>query len=151
MNWMKAGAVVLLALSLGACATTQPTQQQTGAVVGGVLGGLLGTQVGGGRGRTAAIIAGTLAGAAIGGAIGRNMDATDQRQVYRTLETTPDHRTVAWNNPNTGNTYQTTPTRTFQAAGQDCREYKVHGEIDGRAETIVGTACRDSQGRWINQ
>ncbi|TVP82105.1 MAG: glycine zipper 2TM domain-containing protein [Thioalkalivibrio sp.] len=150
MKLMKTMVAVALALSLGACAT-QPTQQQTGSVVGGVLGGLLGTQVGGGRGQTAAIIAGTLAGAAIGGSIGRNMDETDQRRVHSTLETTPDNRTVAWSNPNTGNQFETTPTRTFQSAGQDCREYRVLGEIDGRTETIVGTACRDAQGRWINQ
>ncbi|AHE99082.1 RT0821/Lpp0805 family surface protein [Thioalkalivibrio paradoxus] len=150
MKLMHAGVLAILAVSLGGCAT-QPTQQQTGAAVGGVLGGLLGTQVGAGSGRTAAIIAGTLAGAMIGGAIGRSMDATDQRQVYHTLETVPDNRTVAWNNPNTGHQYQATPVRTYQSAGQDCREYRIHGEIDGRPETIVGTACRDAQGRWVNQ
>lgn len=150
MNLIKAGTVVVLALSLGACAT-QPSQQQTGAAIGGVLGGLLGTQVGGGRGQTAAIIAGTLAGAAIGGAVGRNMDETDRLRLQRTLETAPDNRTVAWNNPNTGVRYQATPTRTFQSSGQDCREYRIHGEIDGQPETIVGMACRDAQGRWVNQ
>jgi surface antigen len=98
-----------------------------------------------------AIIAGILVGAAIGGAIGRNMDATDQRQVHSTLETTPDNRTVAWSNPNTGNEFQAVPTRTLQSSGQDCREYRILGEIDGRTETIVGTACCDAQGRWINQ
>lgn len=144
-------ATVVLALSLGACATAPPSQQQTGAVVGGVLGGLLGTQVGGGRGTTAAVIAGTLAGAAIGGAVGRNMDANDHRHVQRTLETAPDSRAVAWSNPNTGAQYQATPTRTFQSAGQDCREYKIFGDISGQAETITGIACRDAQGRWVNQ
>ncbi len=79
------------------------------------------------------------------------MDATDQSRVYSTLETTPDNRTVAWSNPNTGTEFQATPTRTFQASGQDCREYRILGEIDGRAETTVGTACRDAQGRWSNQ
>jgi surface antigen len=150
MKIHQAGAVAVLTLSLGACAAP-PTHEQSGAVVGGVLGGLLGTQVGSGTGRTAAIIAGTLAGAAIGGAIGRSMDVTDRQRVYNTLETVPDNRTVAWVNPNTNNQFQATPVRTFQASGQDCREYRVYGEIDGRPETIVGTACRDAQGRWINQ
>lgn len=149
MKIYQAGAIGILALSLGACAAP-PSNQQSGAVVGGVLGGLLGTQVGSGTGQTAAIIAGTLAGAAIGGAIGRSMDATDRRQVYSTLETAPDNRSVAWVNPNTNNQFQATPVRTFQASGQDCREYRVQGQIDGRPETIVGTACRDAQGRWIN-
>lgn len=143
-------AAALLSLGLVGCAT-QPTQEQVGTVVGGALGGVLGAQVGGGRGQTAAIIAGTLAGAMIGGAIGRSMDVTDQQQVHRTLETVPDNRTVAWQNPNTGNTFETTPVRTFQSSGADCREYRIEGYIDGRPETIVGTACRDAQGRWINQ
>jgi surface antigen len=150
MKIYQAGAIGILALSLGACAYP-PTHEQSGAVVGGVLGGLLGTQVGSGRGTSAAIIAGTLAGAAIGGAVGRSMDATDRMQVSRTLEIAPDNRTVAWVNPNTNNQLQATPVRTFQASGQDCREYRVQGEIDGRPETIVGTACRDAPGRWVNQ
>jgi uncharacterized protein YcfJ len=61
MKIYQAGAIGILALSLGACAYP-PTHEQSGAVVGGVLGGLLGTQVGSGRGTSAAIIAGTLAG-----------------------------------------------------------------------------------------
>lgn len=143
-------AISALALTLGGCATG-PTQQQTGAVIGGALGGVMGSHIGGGTGRTAAIIAGTLAGAMIGGAIGRTMDVTDQRYVSNTLETVPDNRSVAWRNPNTGNTFETTPTRTFQSSGRDCREYRIQGEIDGRLETITGLACRDAQGRWINQ
>jgi surface antigen len=150
MKFLGAMAIVALTLGLGACAQ-QPTQEQTGAVLGGVVGGLLGTQVGSGRGTTAAIIAGTLGGAIIGGALGRNMDEVDRMQLSQTLETAPDHRTVAWTNPNTGYQYETTPLRTFQSAGQDCREYRVEAMMGGRPETIVGTACRDASGRWINQ
>ena len=150
MKFLGAVTIAVLVLGLGACAQ-QPTQEQTGAVVGGVLGGLLGTQVGSGRGTTAAIIAGTLGGAVIGGALGRNMDQTDRMQVSQTLETAPDYRPVAWTNPNTGYRYETTPIRTFQSAGQDCREYQVEAMMGGRPETIVGTACRDAHGRWINQ
>jgi len=142
--------IVALSLGLGACAQ-QPTQEQTGAVVGGVVGGLLGTQVGSGRGTTAAIIAGTLGGALIGGALGRNMDELDRMRVSQTLERSPDRQTVAWTNPNTGYHYETTPIRTFQSAGRDCREYEVQATMGGRPETIVGTACRDANGRWINQ
>lgn len=138
------------ALALAGCATG-PTNEQTGAVLGGVLGGLAGTQIGAGTGRTAAIIGGTLIGAAIGGAIGRSMDTTDRQRLFSTLESQPDHRTTAWRNPNTGYQYQATPVRTFQSSGRDCREYQMRAEIDGRWETINGVACRDAQGRWINQ
>jgi surface antigen len=150
MKLYQVGAIAVLSLTLGACATG-PTQEQTGAVVGGALGGLLGAQVGGGRGTTAAIIAGTLAGAMIGGAVGRSMDEQDRMQVSQTLETVPDNRTVAWTNPNTGQQFQTTPVNTFQSAGLDCRDYEVEAFIDGQREVIRGTACRDSQGRWVNQ
>jgi len=150
MKLYPVAAIAVLTLALGACATG-PTQEQTGAVVGGALGGLLGAQVGGGRGTTAAIIAGTLAGAMIGGSVGRSMDDQDRMQVSRTLETVPDNRAVVWTNPNTGQQFQTTPVSTFQSAGLDCRDYEVEAFIDGQREVIRGTACRDSQGRWVNQ
>ncbi|MCG5515352.1 MULTISPECIES: RT0821/Lpp0805 family surface protein [unclassified Ectothiorhodospira] len=137
-------------VGLAGCATG-PTQEQTGAVLGGALGGVLGSQIGGGTGRTAAIIAGTLAGAAIGGSIGRTMDEVDRARLSSTLERQPDHRTTAWQNPNTGHTYRATPTDTYRSGGRDCREYTVIGHIDGSQERITGTACRDAQGRWINQ
>ncbi|SEP87936.1 Surface antigen [Ectothiorhodospira magna] len=143
-------AILGMAFTLTGCATG-PTQEQAGAVLGGALGGVVGGQVGAGRGRTAAIIAGTLAGAAIGGSVGRTMDEVDRMKVSRALETSPDHRPVAWQNPNTGHTFQATPTRTFQSAGQDCREYTVVGNMSGSRETITGVACRDAQGRWVNQ
>lgn len=135
---------------LAGCATPA-TQEQMGTVIGGALGGILGSQVGSGRGQTAAIVAGTLAGAFIGSSVGRSMDQVDQQRIQSTLETAPDRQTVVWRNPNTGHTYQATPIRTFQVSGQDCREYRVFGEIDGSAETITGIACRDAQGRWVNQ
>lgn len=146
-------AVVLLtaAFVVSGCATP-PTQEQTGAVIGGALGGLLGAQVGSGSGRTAAIIAGTLAGAAVGGSIGRTMDEVDRQRVQRTLETARDNQPVAWVNPNSGTRWEATPTQTFRtAAGQDCREYTIQAVIDGRTENVVGTACRDPSGRWVNQ
>ncbi|ADC71141.1 MULTISPECIES: RT0821/Lpp0805 family surface protein [unclassified Thioalkalivibrio] len=143
-------AVASVAFLLAGC-QTPPTKQQTGAVIGGAAGGVIGSQIGGGRGRTAAIIAGTLAGAAIGGSVGRTMDQVDRQQVSHTLEHNPDHRASTWQNPNTGYQYQATPTRTYQAHGQDCREYQVQTTMNGQPETVNGTACRDAQGRWVNQ
>ncbi|EHQ52855.1 17 kDa surface antigen [Ectothiorhodospira sp. PHS-1] len=150
LSKISIAAIMGAAVLVGGCATG-PTQEQTGAVIGGALGGVIGSQVGAGRGRTAAIIAGTLAGAVVGGSVGRTMDEVDRMNVSRALETSPDNRPVAWRNPNTGHSFQATPTRTYQASGQDCREYTVIGNIDGSRETITGVACRDAQGRWINQ
>lgn len=152
MKSMRVTAVAVLAAAvvLSGC-TTGVSREQTGGVIGGALGGILGSQVGGGRGTTAAIIVGTLAGAAIGGSIGRTMDAVDRAQVATALEQAPDNRTVAWQNPNTGNSYEVRPDRTFRSGGRDCREYTLLTYIDGRPQEVRGTACRDAQGNWINQ
>ena len=81
-------------------------------VIGGVLGGVLGSQVGRGHGRTLATIVGTLAGAAIGGAVGRSMDETDCLKTAHSLESVRTGVPSAWRNPDTGNQYTVTPTRT---------------------------------------
>lgn len=134
-------------LSLAACAAP-PSQEQTGTVLGGALGGVLGSQVGGGDGRTAATIAGTLAGALVGGAIGRSMDQTDRLKVSRSLETERTGAASHWRNPDSGNQYTVTPTRTYETAGTPCREYTVDGVVGGRKEKIYGTACRQADGTW---
>jgi surface antigen len=116
------------ALVLSAC-SGQPTQQESGMVIGGVLGGLLGAQVGHGEGRTLATIVGTLAGAAIGGAVGTGVPST-------------------WRNPDTGNQYTVTPTRTYETAQGPCREYTVDAMVAGKPDKVYGTACRQADGSW---
>jgi surface antigen len=138
----------ILALNLGGCAQP-PTKQQTGAVVGGVLGGVLGSQVGGGHGKTAAIIGGTIIGGLIGGAVGKSMDETDQLKAQHAFEYNRSNEPAQWRNPDTGNEYTVTPTRTYnQSSGEVCREYTSDAYIGGRREQVVGTACRQSDGSW---
>jgi surface antigen len=145
---------ILLSILLAAtvtttgCATYQGEQEQAGMVIGGILGGVLGSEVGGGHGRTAAIIAGTLAGAAIGGAIGQNMDANDRHRTAQTLETVRTGVPSRWHNPDTGNHYAVTPTRTYETTTGPCREYTVDAMIGGRNEEVYGTACRQPDGSW---
>lgn len=134
-------------LAVGGCETA-PTKEQTGIVIGGVLGGLLGSEVGRGHGRTAAIIVGTLAGAAIGGAVGRSMDDTDRLKTAHTLESVRTGVPSSWRNPDTGNQYTVTPTKTYETAGSPCREYTIDAMIGGKKETIYGTACRQADGSW---
>jgi surface antigen len=137
-----------LALAVAGC-QTPPDKQQTGAVVGGVLGGVLGAQVGEGSGKTAAIIAGTLVGALIGGEIGKYMDQTDQLKAQQALETNKTGQVSSWHNPDTGRDVSFTPTRTYQAAGdQYCREYTTTVTIGGKKESAFGTACRQPDGSW---
>lgn len=140
------GALAAIALMGTGCETRN---ESAGTVVGGVLGGVLGSQVGKGKGRDVAMVAGAIAGALIGGSVGRSMDENDRMRAQRTLETSRTGETVAWRNPDTAASYEMTPTRTYTAdSGGACREYTMDAWIDGRKETVTGTACRQSDGTW---
>lgn len=142
---------VFCSLFFTGCATHQGEQERTGMVIGGVLGGLLGSQVGRGDGRTAAIIIGTLAGTAIGGSIGQSMDETDRMKTTHSLETVRTGVPSRWQNPDTGNNYTVTPTRTYESEGAPCREYTIDAVIGGKREEVYGTACRQPDGSWKTQ
>ncbi|MET0088087.1 MAG: glycine zipper 2TM domain-containing protein [Sedimenticola sp.] len=147
--FIKQIAITVLSVSviLAGCAG-HGQRQDTGMIIGGILGGALGNQVGKGKGRTAAIIIGTLAGAAIGGSIGRSMDETDRRHTSHTLETVRTGVPSTWRNPDTGYSYEVTPTYTYDSAAGPCREYTINAEISGRREKVYGTACRQPDGSW---
>ena len=133
-----------LTLGITAC-----TNEQSGQVIGGILGGAAGSQVGSGRGRMVATVAGAIAGGYIGGNIGRSMDETDRLKAQHSLEYNRTHESSSWRNPDSGNNYTVTPTRTWQTdSGRYCREYTTEAIIDGRTETVYGTACRQADGSW---
>ncbi len=140
-------AALFLSATLAGCAAP-PTQEQSGMVIGGILGGALGSQVGGGHGRTAATVVGTLLGASVGGSVGRSMDETDRLKVAHSLESVRTGVSSHWRNPDTGNEYAVTPTRTYESRGEPCREYTVDGKVGGKKEKIYGTACRQADGSW---
>ena len=146
MRFRILSVTLLSFIILAGCET--PTKRQSGTVIGGIAGGILGNQVGKGDGRTAAIIIGTIAGAFIGGAIGQEMDDNDHYRSQQALESTPTNQYSSWKNPDTGNSYTVTPTKTYQAASGPCREYTTDAIIDGRRETVYGTACRQADGSW---
>ncbi len=138
--------IMLAMIALGGCQEVR--NQEAGAVVGGVLGGVLGSQVGGGRGQIAATIAGTMIGTIIGGRVGASMDEADRQRANRSFETTRTGETESWKNPDSGNQYEVTPTKTHGSSERPCRDYTTDAVIDGRKETIRGTACRRSDGTW---
>ncbi len=141
--------VVVIAASMGLTGCNEVRNEDTGMVVGGILGGVLGSNVGKGSGRSVAMVAGAIAGAMIGGSIGRTMDEADRMKVQRTLEDSRTGETVAWNNPDTRSSYEMTPTRTTHTSSNGpCRDYTMDAWIDGRKETVTGTACRQSDGSW---
>lgn len=141
---LKLLVLVAAAASAGGCAT----QEDTGRLLGGAVGAAAGTQVGDGTGRTIATIGGAILGAAIGGAIGNRMDDSDQQRTSQALEDSRSNESTRWVNPDTGYSYDMQPTSVYQSASGPCRDYTMRAVIDGRNETINGTACRQSDGTW---
>lgn len=123
------------------------SNEQSHSIAGSVLGGIVGRQFGSGDGREIMTIVGAVVGGLIGGDMGRGLDQHDQRRVSQTLETAPNHRKVAWNNPNTNTQYAITPVN---GAGQQCRDYVMDAWIDGRMQQVKGRACKNNQGQWVN-
>ncbi len=143
---------VLLAIAgsgtLNACAGMDQADQ--GEIIGGVVGGVIGSQIGEGRGQTVAIILGTIAGSMIGRHIGETMDDTDR---YNTALALRDSRTgdgTTWVNPDNGNTYTVTPTRTYEESGGPCREFRLDADVGGQPDQeVYGTACLQPDGSWL--
>lgn len=141
-----AASIVLLA----SCETM--THGDQGEIIGGVVGGVLGSQIGDGSGRTAAIIIGTLAGAMIGRQIGENMDEVDRMKTARALNDSKTGTSTTWVNPDTGYEYTVTPTRTYEASGGPCREFRLDAEVGSSPnEEVYGTACLQADGSWLIQ
>ncbi len=124
------------------------SNEQASTITGSVLGGVIGRQIGGGSGRDVMTVVGAVVGGMIGSNIGRGLDQQDQQRVNSTLETAPNYKKVAWNNPNTNTQYELTPVN---GAGQQCRDYVMDAWIDGRMQQVKGRACKDNQGQWVNQ
>ncbi len=130
------------------CETT--THAQQGEVIGGVIGGVLGSQVGEGRGQTAAIIVGTIAGAMIGQHIGQSMDDTDRMQTALALNDARTGERTTWVNPDNGNRYTVTPTRTYEQSDGPCREFRLDARVgDQTDQEVYGTACLQADGSWL--
>jgi surface antigen len=146
-------ALVSLSLVLGGCTTT-PTKQQTGAGVGAALGAALGYGLGKGHhNKELAIALGAIFGAIAGDYVGAQMDERDQlmaaQNLQYSLELHPDGTTSTWQNPNSGNSGFSYPTKTsIMADGTPCREFTATIVIGGENQQGYGTACRQPDGSW---
>ncbi|MEE8276797.1 MAG: RT0821/Lpp0805 family surface protein [Alphaproteobacteria bacterium] len=144
--------LIAVAFVLGACEGAGQ-KQLGGTLVGAAAGGLLGAQVGGGKGQLAAVAVGTLLGAFIGSEVGKSLDKADQLQAQQAVgqaHAVPIGQTVAWNNPESGNSGTVTPIRdgTNNQTGAYCREYQTTVTVGGKTEEAYGTACRQPDGSW---
>jgi surface antigen len=149
VNYLAKVARTWLLLALGCLlivsCETAPSREDMGTGLGVILGAALGTQIGSGSGRTAAIIGGAVLGGIVGRTIGRRMDERDREMVAKALET---GEPTSWHNQDTGYDYTLTPTGSHESAdGHLCRDFVQEIVVDGRLETIEGTACRRADGR----
>jgi surface antigen len=139
-------ALVAACIVAAGCGTTQ---EQQGEVIGGVVGGIIGAQIGEGSGRTVAIIVGTLAGSMIGRRIGESMDEQDRIRTAQTLNDNRTGQSTSWTNPDNGNVYVVTPTRTYESAAGPCREFTLKATVGGVPDQdVYGTACLQADGSW---
>jgi len=138
-------------LFLAGCSGPGSIQNKTsGALIGGVVGGAACANVGGGRGRIAATIGCTLIGAMIGGAVGARMDETDELKAQQAITQSATNEPVSWYNPSSQTDYKVTPIAHPQklSDGSTCREFSTTATIDGKSETVYGTACQQADGSW---
>jgi surface antigen len=140
---------ILAAFLLMGCESTGP-KTAVGGLGGAAAGGLLAAALGG---KGTGIAAGTILGGLIGGAIGERLDTADREKASaaasQALESVPSGQSVAWRNPDSGNSGVVTPVRTYQISnGQYCREYTQTITIGGEKHQSYGTACRQPDGSW---
>ncbi len=139
----------IIVIALSQVAGCQVTREQGGAAAGAVVGGVVGSQIGGGHGQDIATAIGVFAGALTGASIGRSLDQLDELNTTRALENNKTNQASNWVNPDSGNTYSITPTKTYQTnSGRYCREYQSTVIVGGEEQQSYGTACRQPDGDW---
>lgn len=139
--------MVFLFLLLSSC-THQLTKAQSGAVLGAAGGAVVGQAIGRNTGST---LIGTAVGTLLGYMVGNEMDKYDRQRLNNVYEQGVSGQTTSWVNPDSGNSYYVTPSSATTTATGPCRRADIDATIDGRRETTVGTACRNSYGEWVLQ
>lgn len=156
MRFKKFGLIMasVAVLSLGACESIQNagTKETVGGVSGAVIGGVLGSKVGGGSGQRWATGAGVLLGALLGAEVGKSLDKADMmyaNQANVDAHSAPIGEPITWNNPDSGNSGEVTPTRDgYSSSGRYCREYQQKIIVGGEEQVGYGTACQQPDGSW---
>jgi surface antigen len=131
-------------IGLGRC-----NRGEINSVLGGVAGGIIGSQIGKGDGKTVATIGGAIIGYLVGSAVGQDLDRLDHACVGQALEHGRTDKIVAWRNPDSGRSYEVTPTKIYKSdGGEYCREYTSVSTMGGRTQKVYGRACRRADGTW---
>ncbi|MEM1045178.1 MAG: RT0821/Lpp0805 family surface protein [Pseudomonadota bacterium] len=86
--------------------------------------------------------------------VGARLDAEDRRALAeaerRALNDAGPNRPVPWTNPRSGHFGQVLAGPSYFVNDRNCRDYAHTITVDGEAETLRGTACRDADGGWRN-
>jgi surface antigen len=154
MRKLRGFALLVVTTGLVGCGPEGPNKADTGLVVGAVAGGILGNQVGGGTGKVAATAIGAVVGGIVGSEIGRSMDQQDRRLAqeaeFEALERGQSGVSRQWRNPDNGRYGEVVPSRPYRRGTVDCRDYTHKIYVDGRPQSMRGTACRNPDGTWSN-
>ena len=77
--------------------------------------------------------------------IDRRLEQAEQQAIAA-----PIGETIAWSNPDSGNSGTVTPVRdgTERESGAYCREFQQTVTVGGRSEEAYGQACRKEDGTW---
>ncbi len=146
--------MLVLPALLAGCGPDGPSKADTGLAVGAVAGGIIGNQVGRGSGKVLATVAGAVVGGIVGSEIGRSLDRQDrilaQHAELAAFESGRSGQRTPWRNPDNGRYGEVIPGTPYKRAGIDCRDYTHTIYIDGRPQTMRGTACRNPDGTWSN-
>lgn len=149
MTFTRLSAIAVIALALAACSQSGfGRKQAAGGLAGGVAGGVAGNVVTGGS--TAGTVVGATIGVLIGSEIGRQLDEQDQQRAYAAAQNSfATGRTTRWSNQGSGHYGTVDPTPTYtNPSGQTCRSFTHTMWVDGRNESVKGTACRLQDGTW---
>lgn len=152
---MRNGALIVAAsaaLALAGCGPGGLSKADSGTAIGAVAGGILGNQVGNGTGKVLATVAGAFVGGVVGHSIGKSLDEQDRRFAQEAelaaLEDGRSGRARPWRNPDSGHYGEVVPQKPYMRGSRHCRDYTHTVFIDGRPETMSGTACRNPDGTW---
>lgn len=141
MNWKVAA--VMLAVAVSGCSTTDIAGQGPSAQAF--------AQSEAERPVSTSIVD-AMAGGLIGTTLGANLDSRERRRAleaeYRALEHTPAGQAVAWGRAGSGHHGEVVAGSPYRVGSQDCRQYAHTVQIEGRARTARGTACRNADGSW---
>lgn len=144
--------VLVIPLVLAACGPGGLSKQDGGIGVGALAGGVIGNQFGGGDGKVLATALGAVVGGIVGSEIGKSLDDNDRRVAAEAelaaLERGNSGVAQPWRNPDSGHYGMVVPGKPYKRAAQDCRDYTHTIYIEGKPQTMRGTACRNPDGTW---